>query len=70
MIALALPPAIVAIRQLTNDVAEVFAQWQDETEHKISIAPKLNNASVELEKLKQQTQAILEEMKQKCQKHK
>ncbi|HDN26858.1 MAG TPA: hypothetical protein ENG03_07140 [Thioploca sp.] len=70
MFALATPPTIVAIGQLTNKVAEIFTQWQDETEHNVSIEPKLKNTSAEIEQIKQQIQAILEEMRQKCQKHK
>jgi hypothetical protein len=70
MIALAIPPAIVAIIQLINKVTEIFAQWQDETDHNISIEPKLKNTGTEIEEIKQQIQAILDEMRQKCQKRK
>jgi len=70
MIALTIPQTIVAVRQLTHDIAEIFTQWQQETESQVSINPKLNNVSAEMEQLNQQIQAILDEMKQKCQKHK
>jgi len=70
MIVLATPPAIVAIRQLTNEVSEIFAQWQDETDHKVSIEPKLKNAGAEIEEINQQIQDVLDEMRQKCQKRK
>jgi len=70
MIALAIPPALVAIEQLTNKVSEIFTKWQDETEYNVSIEPKLKNADVEIEQLKQQIQPMLEEMRQKCQKRK
>jgi len=70
MIALTIPPAIVALKQLTHGIAEVFTQWQQETESQVSINPKLNNVSAEMEQLNQQIQALLDEMKQKCQKHK
>ena len=70
MIALTIPQTIVAVRQLTHDIAEIFTQWQQETESQVSINPKLNNVSAEMEQLNQQIQALLDEMKQKCQKHK
>jgi hypothetical protein len=68
MIVLATPPAIVAIRQLTHEATEIFTQWQDETDHKISIEPKLKNAGAEIEEINQQIQDVLDEMRQKCQK--